>query len=751
MLLFGATAHGDDFRQTVRDLSQASARAVSAGPNSAVNPDEKNRNVESGDWPEWGGSSFRNNVASGKNIPITWDVGNFRDLFVDRRAGQVPPESRNIKWVVPLGSQTYGNPVVADGRIFVGTNNGAAYLSYYPSNVDLGVVLCFEEETGRFLWQHSNEKLPTGRVHDWPLQGVCSTPVVRGDRLWYVSNRGEVVCLDTQGFYDGEDDGQNDTAEDDPSDDVWIPCFTMPAFAHNDWNWLSRELQKAGVRPVGGRGLKEDSAGWTIGRYFRDNRKGIWKPEYAVRRTGRLLRIFAMKGGRADLEKEVLKIPDNLLPGLISDRVDSFLREEFGRAGVTLPADVKLSPGATSSEWTVDGTMFKSPQTFRLQLKNDRLHCTRQRKLDDLYEADVVWKLDMMGKLGVSQHNMANCSMLHIDGRLFVCTSNGLDESHINLPAPNAPSFLALDAKTGDVLWTDSSPGRNILHAQWASPAYGVFKGQPQVIFPGGDGWVYSFDPDGDGQGNSKLIWRFDANPKTSQWILGGRGTRNNIIAFPVIYDGKVYITVGQDPEHGEGPGRLWCIDPARHMDGSDVSAELAVDADGKAIPHRRHQAVDVAAGEQAIPNSNSAVIWCYQSEDLNKDGDIDFEEEFHRSLSAPVIKDDILYIADFAGLFHCLDAKTGRRHWIYDLFACCWGSALLVDGHVYIGEEDGDVAVFNHSADPTIAMQNGEPIETPVLNSSVYMTPIVTSNVLYIASKNCLFAIETSEPTDGK
>ncbi len=251
--------------------------------------------------------------------------------------------------------------------------------------------------------------------------------------------------------------------------------------------------------------------------------------------------------------------------------------------------------------------------------------------------------------------------------------------------------------------------------------------------------------------GNSKLIWRFDANPKTSQWILGGRGTRNNIIAFPVIYDGKVYITVGQVPEHGEGPESTVVYRSARHMDGSDVSAELAVDADGKAIPHRRHQAVDVAAGEQAIPNSNSAVIWCYQSEDLNKDGDIDFEEEFHRSLSAPVIKDDILYIADFAGLFHCLDAKTGRRHWIYDLFACCWGSALLVDGHVYIGEEDGDVAVFNHSADPTIAMQNGEPIETPVLNSSVYMTPIVTSNVLYIASKNCLFAIETSEPTDGK
>ena len=28
-----------------------------------------------------------------------------------------------MKWVAALGSQTYGNPVVADGKVFVGTNN----------------------------------------------------------------------------------------------------------------------------------------------------------------------------------------------------------------------------------------------------------------------------------------------------------------------------------------------------------------------------------------------------------------------------------------------------------------------------------------------------------------------------------------------------------------------------------------------------------------------------------------------------
>ena len=97
-----------------------------------------------------------------------------------------------------LGSQTYGNPVVANGKVFIGTNNGAGYLKRYPAEVDLGVLLCFDEADGKFLWQDSSEKLPTGRVNDWPLQGICCTPLVEGNRLWYVTSRGEVKCLDTE-------------------------------------------------------------------------------------------------------------------------------------------------------------------------------------------------------------------------------------------------------------------------------------------------------------------------------------------------------------------------------------------------------------------------------------------------------------------------------------------------------------------------------------------------------------------------
>ena len=160
-------------------------------PPKAAGPETSNRW-----WNQWAGSSIRNNTPVGKNIPAEFEPGDF-----DNKTGEWKKEtSKNIKWVAKLGSQSYGNPVVADGKIWVGTNNGAGWLKRYPAETDLGCLLCFNEADGKFLWQHSSEKLPTGRVHDWPLQGICCAPYVEGKRLWFVTSRGEVLCLDTEGF-----------------------------------------------------------------------------------------------------------------------------------------------------------------------------------------------------------------------------------------------------------------------------------------------------------------------------------------------------------------------------------------------------------------------------------------------------------------------------------------------------------------------------------------------------------------------
>lgn len=529
------------------------------------NPTEKalaevaTMNVGKHDWPQWGGWSGRNNVPEGKNIPVEWDVDG----------------GENVLWSAPLGTQTYGNAVIANGKVYVGTNNGNGYIARFPKSIDLGCLICFDAKSGKFLWQHSNLKLPTGRVHDWPDQGVCSAPYVDGERLWYVNNRGEVCCLDAEGFRDGENDGP----------------FTAE-----------------------------------------------------------------------DIQSET--------------------------------------------------------------------------------EADIVWKFDMMSELGISQHNMCSCSVTCAGDVLYICTSNGVDESHVNIPAPNAPSFFAMNRDTMEVLWTDNSPFLNILHGQWSSPAYGEVGGQKQVIFGGGDGWLYSFDPAGDGNGKSKLLWKFDCNPKAAMYSVSGRSERNHIIGTPVIYDGLVYIGVGEDPEHGEGNGHLWCIDPTKR---GDVSPTLAVDKDGNPIMDpkdgsRRLQAIDPSKGEKAVENPNSAMVWHYVGEDTNGSGELDFEEEMHRTCGTVAIKDDILYVADFSGGVHCLDAKTGKSFWNYDMFSASWGSPLIVDGKVYVGDEDGDIAVFEHGKEMKLLAEN-------FCGSSVYSTPVVANDVLYITNRSALLAIGPKEP----
>ena len=625
----------------------------------------------------WGGSPSRNNVGQGK-IAAIWDPGHF-----DRKT-QKWQGGRNIKWVARLGSYTYGTPVVADGKIFIGTNNSSGYLKRYPFNLDLGVLLCFRESDGKFLWQHSSEKLSTERVHDWELQGVCSTPLVEGNRLWFVTNRGEVVCLDTEGFLDGQDDG-----------------------------------------PV----------------------KGEWARLFNVSRPN-------------DPDKQ-----DDLAPALASLRqlrLTDYMRDSFARTGMPLPDGAMIAPGQAPKTWRLTAQVNGEMRSFHLKMEGLKLAVYARITPDDKQEADVIWRLDMMKQLGVSQHNMANCSPVAWGDVLFICTSNGVDNSHVNIPAPAAPSFIAIDKQTGEVLWTDRSPGQNILHGQWSVPAVAKLGGVPQVIFGGGDGWVYSFRADTWDKKRRQPIplWRFDANPKESKWISAGRGTRNNVVSFPVIEDGLVYIAVGQDPEHGEGEGHLWCIDPTKRGDVSPQLAMKIVNDRRVPIPHRRLQAVIKEQGEVAVDNPNSAVVWHYDKFDQNGDGKIEFAETFHRCVGTVAVKGDLLFISDFSGLVHCLGAKTGNVHWTSDLYAQVWGSPLIVDGRVFICDEDGDVAIFTLSSDPKLSLKRPvkkdsyarlEPIQQINMGNSVNTTPIFANDVLYIASRSFLFAIrgEAKQPID--
>ena len=489
--------------------------------------------VVSGDWPMFGGTPDRNMVNSTTGVAIDFE----------------PPDgtegAKKMIYSVPLGSQTYGNAVVAGGKVYVGTNNGGEYRPKHKG--DRGVLLCFEEKTGRFLWQLTRRKLAQGRVNDWPEQGICSSCVVEGDRLYVVTNRCEVMCVDTNGFLDGENDGMQDEED------------------------------------------KEDQ------------------------------------------------------------------------------------------------------------------------------DADIVWSLDMIEELGVFPHNLATSSPVLYEDVVLLVTSNGVDEAHFEIPSPRSPSFIAVNKDTGRVAWEDNSPFDQILHGQWGSPALGIVNGRGLVFMPGGDGWLYAFDAKRGGD----PVWKFDLNPKDSEWQLGGRGTRNAIISTPVFVENSVILAGGQDPEHGEGVGHIYRIDATKTGDISPMIEDGTGTDDAPAFK----------------PNPNSGQIWHWGG--VDKDGSVTGDKHsllFRRTISTVAVHDGLVYAPDMSGRVHCLDFETGQRYWEYDTFSAIWGSPMVVDGKVFLGHEDGEIVIFKTG-------KKEEVLAKKVFNSSMYSTPTIANGVMFVTDRSRLYA----------
>ena len=440
--------------------------------------------------------------------------------------------------------------------------------------------MCFDQFSGKFLWQSVHRKLESGQVNDWPKEGVASSPAVEGNRVYYVSNRAEVVCLDSNGFADGNQGYQNEHYQTDT-------------------------------------------------------------------------------------------------------------------------------------------------------------------------DADVLWSFDMIKELKVFPHNLACCSPLIVGDLVFVVTGNGVDENHIKVPAPEAPSFIALNRHTGKLAWKDNSPGKNVLHGQWGIPSYAA-EPVPQVIFPGGDGWLRAFDPP-----TGKLLWKFNCNKSTAKYDLGGTGDKSDFVnTAPVVHKGRVYIGTGQDPEHFTGTAYFWCLDLAKAVKfGAMTKSRDVSPANDNFDP-------------TAEANETSALAWVYGGEDKRPTSRRDYL--FGRTMSTACIVGDVLYAAELTGYVHCLDARTGKRYWTYDTKGSIWNAPFYADGKVFLATENGDLFIFKHFEKPTeetdvdyvraMAPNKVEGIKQSKLvakqfeakylirqiefDAPIRTAPTVVDGVLYIVTEKNMYAI---------
>ena len=155
------------------------------------------------DWPMWGGSHDRNMVSQAKGIPTSFECGkSTRD-----GKGVDMATTKNVKWAVPLGSYTYGNPTVAGGKVVVGCND-AGLDDPRLKRTRGGMIFCFDEQTGRKIWQLVIPKFITRDRKfnfDHLNLGMCASTTIVGDRGYVVTSRSEVICLDMNGLADGND------------------------------------------------------------------------------------------------------------------------------------------------------------------------------------------------------------------------------------------------------------------------------------------------------------------------------------------------------------------------------------------------------------------------------------------------------------------------------------------------------------------------------------------------------------------
>jgi len=149
------------------------------------------------DWPQWGGTNARNMVSHEQRLPADFDPD-------PRHARQ--GTARHVRWVAPMGTYTYGNPTVADGRLFVGTTAKRLLDDDRFRSAKGGLLECLEVATGKVLWQlRTPERRGLGPDVLFGHQhlGICSSPTVDGDRVYVVSSTAEILCLDVHGLADG--------------------------------------------------------------------------------------------------------------------------------------------------------------------------------------------------------------------------------------------------------------------------------------------------------------------------------------------------------------------------------------------------------------------------------------------------------------------------------------------------------------------------------------------------------------------
>jgi len=238
------------------------------------------------------------------------------------------------------------------------------------------------------------------------------------------------------------------------------------------------------------------------------------------------------------------------------------------------------------------------------------------------------------------------------------------------------------------------------MHASWSSPAYGSFGGRKMIVWGGGDGFAYGFDPkpvidEKEGLAVLKELWRHDCNPANYRKNDAGEPIKyatakgpSEVIGTAVVAGERAYVVIGQDPEHGDGIGMMSCF--------------------------------ELRPGEKA-----ATTRWTFT--------------DIGRSISTPSVAGGLVFINEYDGDLHCLDADTGKQYWVHETLSRVWSSSLVADGKVFLTTEDGEMHILEAGREKKV-------LGTVSFNGSIYSSPVVANDVLYVGTMTHLYAIGTGK-----
>jgi outer membrane protein assembly factor BamB len=317
----------------------------------------------------------------------------------------------------------------------------------------------------------------------------------------------------------------------------------------------------------------------------------------------------------------------------------------------------------------------------------------------------VRWTLDMVTASGVFKRDAGDVgnplsSPLIIGDLVYCVTGNGSNFGYERssffgrdrspfVPKPEAPSFLAVNKKTGKVAWSSATPGKDIQYGQWGSPALARVAGVDQVLFPGGDGWLYGFEAE-----TGKQVWKVDCNrASATRWGPGKPGTRVAFMAAPVVKGDVAYVGTAVDRE---------IVDPERPI--------YAVEVTHKGDATRR------------------AIRWTFA------------DKTFGGTFGSVALGKDTLYALGDSGVLVCLDPATGKELWRTKLDRPHQiSSPVAFRGKVLVAA--GESLVVFQDARKRILLGEYD------LEGGIMGTPFVLDNQVFVVAGKYLLRLEIADP----